>query len=312
MQRGKPNSLTEALVDGREARFVPCSLCVHEATATVFARDGFFWQRCTHCGLVRVNPQLTQDAIAGIYSAGYDDKRRTVAAGEAVLPFHRTILDRLADICGSPGRLLDVGCFEGRFLRDARELGWNVTGTEISAQAVQFASEKRGLDVRLGPLASHSFPSDSFDAAVLLDVIEHLPDPRRTLEEIARVLRPGGALYVWTPNFDCPARWLAGARWGAVVFPWHLYYFTPATLKRMVVVAGLKTRSVATRNWLLDFGHRYGALSRGQSLPEQPRWARRGRRILDTATAPVFDWLDRRGRHWGAQMELWATREDRK
>jgi len=311
MQSDGPNRATETCVDGRDARFVRCSQCGHDRSTTVFARHGFAWQRCERCRLVRVNPQLTQESIGEIYSVGYADKSRTTAGGEMVLPFHRAILARLTNLCGSPGRLLDVGCFEGRFLRDARELGWEVAGTEISDQAVAFAREEHGLDIHLGPLASHSFPPASFDAVVLNDVIEHLPDPRGALEEVARILRPGGSLYVWTPNFDCPARRVAGPRWGAVIFPWHLYYFTPATLRRMVHETGFAAQSINTRSWLLDFRDRYGALKQGHSLPVRPRLVRRGLRVLDAASSPVFNWFDRRGHHWGAQMELLATRKDR-
>jgi 2-polyprenyl-3-methyl-5-hydroxy-6-metoxy-1,4-benzoquinol methylase len=300
------------LVDGREARIVACSLCGGVQARTLFVRHGFRYEACGNCGLVRVNPQLTQQAIADIYRHGYEAKSANTAPVDAPLSAaERGILDALAHYAGSAGRLLDVGCFQGRFLHAAARSGWQATGTEIARDAADYARKNRGLDVRLGPLEEIRFADGSFDAVVLLDVIEHVPDPRRTMEEVRRVLRPGGIAYLWTPNFDCITRRIARGHWGAVVFPWHLHYFNAHTLGRLATVAGFAPVSAASRNWLLDFRDRYAALKKGSTLGNPPRAVRRVRRALDAASAPIFSWADARGRSWGAQMELYARRVDR-
>lgn len=297
-------------IDGREAKVVVCSLCGSNDGDTLFVHHRFSYQRCRRCRLVRVNPQLTQASIRRIYEEGYEGKRgRGVPGAPRVTPDQARVLEALSRLAGGRGRLLDVGCFEGRFLWAARASGWETSGTEISPAAVAFARDEWGLDVRLGALGDVSFRDGEFDAVVLLDVVEHLPDPRRTLEEVHRVLRDGGVVYVWTPNFDSLTRRFAGRRWGAVVFPWHLYLFSAETLARMMAETGFATVGLRTTNWLLEFRDPYAALTRGQSLGRPPRVVRRFQRWLDYVSRPMFGWADDRGRHWGAQISLYARKE---
>jgi len=306
---GSAATVTDVRIDGREARVVACPLCGTPEVDTVFSRHGFAYQRCRRCDLVRVNPQLTQAAIAGIYEVGYAGKSRAVAAVDTPLSAaERAILDTLERDAGGRGRLLDVGCFQGRLVRAAAHAGWQAVGTEISPEAVSHARRAFDLDVRLGALEDIHFPDAHFDAVVLVDVIEHLPDPPGTMREVHRILRPGGVVYLWTPNFDCVTRRAMGRKWGAVVFPWHLYYFTAGTLEGLATATGFSPLRATTRNLLLDFRDRYAALQAGRTLPRQPKWVRRARRILDLALEPFFAWSDRRGWHWGAQIDFYARK----
>jgi 2-polyprenyl-3-methyl-5-hydroxy-6-metoxy-1,4-benzoquinol methylase len=309
MRRPSREPATDASIDGREVVQVSCPLCGGSEADTLFERHRFAYQRCRRCSLVRVNPQLTQGAIRRIYETGYEAKHGAHGAAPSATPDQVQILDTLSRLAGGVGRLLDVGCFEGAFLCGARELGWGVTGTETSHSAVSFARDVRKLDVRLGALEEASFPAESFDAVVLLDVVEHLPDPRRTLEEVYRVVRPGGAVYLWTPNFDSLTRRVAGRHWGAVVFPWHLHLFTADTLARAVEQVGFTTIHIGTRNWLLEFRDPYAALRDGRSLGPPPKIVRRFKRLLDNASRPFFAWADENKRHWGAQLGLYARRD---
>ena len=87
-------------------------------------------------------------------------------------------------------------------------------------------------------LADARFPGDYADAAVMIEVIEHLPDPRATLAEIFRILKPGGAVCVTTPNFDCYRSLLMREEWAPIIPSGHLYYFTAQTLGNMMRAAG--------------------------------------------------------------------------
>lgn len=298
------------IIDGREATYVPCPLCHSSEVETLFVRHQFAYQRCCRCQTVRVNPQLTAAAIKALYREGYESKSRFHAKGPLLIPSQqRRILAKLADIANQRGRLLDVGCFEGQFLRVAQALGWQVVGTEISTMAASFARETCGLDVRIGALETLSLPAHSFDAVTFHDVVEHLPQPVHTLAEAARVLRPGGALYIWTPNFDSLTRRLfLGQQWGAVVFPWHLCYFTPATLTCAIEQAGFELVSITTRNWLLDRRDRYLALQNRAGLPPRSPSVLRLHRLLDRVSHPFFAWASDRGWHLGAQIGLFARK----
>ena len=93
------------------------------------------------------------------------------------------------------GRILDVGCATGFLLDQARKQGWEVYGVELSAWAVDYAKNKLQLpNITQGSLKDANYPDNFFDVVVLKDVIEHLTDPKETLEQIRHVLKPAGII----------------------------------------------------------------------------------------------------------------------
>jgi SAM-dependent methyltransferase len=120
-------------------------------------------------------------------------------------------LDRIEEICR--GRdLLDVGCFTGFFLEEARRRGWNVAGVEPCAWAAEHGRSQLGLDVTTGPIEEYHHPR-RFDVVTMWDVLEHLADPVRALERVHELLRPGGLLVFVTHNLDAPIARLMGSRY---------------------------------------------------------------------------------------------------
>ena len=150
-----------------------------------------------------------------------------------------------------PGRLLEVGCAAGWLLKHALERGWRAQGVELSADAVAHA-RSLGLEVFHGDLIQAGFPAATFDLIYMGDVLEHVPDCRAVLTETARVLRPGGVLYLRGPiTTHSMARGLAMALYGAIGRtrvlhepPYHLWEFTPRSLARLFESCGLETLSI--------------------------------------------------------------------
>ena len=136
------------------------------------------------------------------------------------------------------GKLLDVGCGNGKFLAKMRELGWVVYGVEPDGQAVKAAREWFGLDVHEGNLYKASFPSNTFDAISMNHVIEHVLEPIGLLEECQRVLKPSGRLVVVTPNIQSLGHRLFKESWAALNPPHHLYLFSPESLSQAMVTSG--------------------------------------------------------------------------
>lgn len=143
------------------------------------------------------------------------------------------------------GRLLDIGCGDGRQLALMRELGWQVEGVDFDPQAVA-AARARGLNVRQGSLEAQRYEDESFDAVILSHVIEHVHEPLPLLQEIGRVLKPNGHLAVLTPNAAGLGRQLYGAAWRGLEPPRHLTVFTPPSLRSLLQRAGFEAR-VETR-----------------------------------------------------------------
>ncbi len=138
---------------------------------------------------------------------------------------------------GKGARILDIGCGNGCFLLQMRSLGWEVSGVEpdphSAAQAVG-----AGLDVRVGLLEQQSLPDGHCDAVSLNHVIEHLHDPLGTLRICHRILKPGGRIFIATPNFTAGGHRLFGANWFPLDPPRHLVLFTPDSLKLALREAG--------------------------------------------------------------------------
>lgn len=213
---------------------------------------------CGACGMRFLRVQPVGETLARMYAAEYfaTDFRcgrsdRPSDDADAFRPENRGLVDRfesLRESAGAPrvGRLLEVGCAHGLLLEHARSRGWSVAGVEFSADAAG-AARARGLDVFTGTLEAAQRPAGSADLVYLGDVLEHVPDCRATLAEVARVLAPGGHLFLRGPiTTNSLARSLALAAWGAagrsIVLhepPYHLWEFTPGPLARLARAVGL-------------------------------------------------------------------------
>lgn len=203
--------------------------------------------QCRRCGLIYQNPRPTLDEMGAHYLPDYELYAPEPEA-VALSPWLRWAYDygmakrRSFVTRHQPrGRLLDVGCATGTFLRGVRAAGdWEVLGVETSPAAAQIARERHGLDVRIGTVEAASFPDQAFDAVTLWDVLEHLHDPAASLLEIRRILRPGGVLVVRVPNgASRDAGWF-GQYWAGLEPPRHLYVFTPQTLGRLLTQRGFQ------------------------------------------------------------------------
>ena len=143
------------------------------------------------------------------------------------------------------GRLLDVGCGNGATMVTLQERGWRVRGIDFDPKAVA-AAQTNGLDVSLGGLLEHRFPSKSFDTILVSHVIEHVPDPIAVLTECHRLLKPGGTLVALTPNADSRSHKMFGECWRGLEVPRHLHIFTPQSLATAARQAGFENVTGAT------------------------------------------------------------------
>ena len=225
---------------------VACALCGATHTRRLYKKFGFGIERCRRCGLVYANPRAAEWIILERYSRGYfwDEYLPAAGAPEGRIDFefidgrHRLMLDLVRRHAPEGRRLLEVGTGAGFFLKAAERAGWDVAGVELSAAGAAFARERLGLDVREERAEAMTFEPGSFDAAVMSDVIEHLFEPRAVLAAIHRALKPGGVIVISTPNFAALSRHALGVAWSIISPLEHMYYFTEATLGRMLEAAG--------------------------------------------------------------------------
>jgi SAM-dependent methyltransferase len=208
--------------------------------------------RCTSCGMGVTVPVACETELASFYPQTYGTYEqlptgvlgmvsRTVQAFQSWHALGTAPLDRIAGL--APGRLLDVGCGRGDLGSGFVRRGWSVVGVDPSAQACMVASQ-RGLQARVGTMASAPIEDNSYDAAILWHSLEHVADPLGDLRRVHQALRDGGAVIVSVPNFGSWQRERFGGRWFMLDLPRHRFHFNADSLREMLVRSGF--RSVQT------------------------------------------------------------------
>lgn len=200
--------------------------------------------KCSACSTVFSQRKVTNEQLTEYYSNQY---QRTNYLSPITIKRYEELLDGFEKY-RKTNRVLDVGCGNGFFLQLAKERGWEVYGTEY-AQDVVDSCTKKGFNMRKGTLHELEFESDYFDLIVSIEVIEHLPDPVSTVKEMYRIVRPGGGIYITTPNFNSLLRYQLGPKYDVIRFPLHLIYFTPRTLNRLFTESGFRTIGAITTGY---------------------------------------------------------------
>jgi SAM-dependent methyltransferase len=172
---------------------------------------------------------------------------------ERALTYYADLVEFVTGVAGTPregrpGRLLDVGCGSGWSTLAFARAGFEATGIDLNPRAFEPAPEER-LDLREGSAVAIQFPADSFDLVVCYQCLEHVSDPRRALDEVSRVCRPGGVVMIVGPNLMSPVTGLVyiskPSSWSSLRFrrtphmPRHPYGNTvPEVLATAVVRTG--------------------------------------------------------------------------
>jgi len=295
-------------------RVSPCPVCGGETARPRFAVAGIASPVviCLQCGLGRFHPSPAPEDVRALYPDEY--------YGEPGSKF-QPLIENFVRMVGArhigflsrnlaPGaRVLDVGCGRGVLLGALADRGFEVYGVEISPEAARGADPR--AEIRIAPkLADVGFEDSSFDEVIIWHVFEHMDDPRGTLEEVNRILEPGGYLAIAVPNFEsAQARW-TGAAWFHLDLPRHLYHFPVSALRKMLVQTGFDV--ISEHHFSLrqnPFGWIQSVLNRFGSLPRNGLYALMHRRSLGNPLP-----FDARTRFWlrfwlivGAPLGLLAT-----
>lgn len=142
------------------------------------------------------------------------------------------------------GTLLDVGCGLGSYLSMIQKIGWKGVGIELNKRAARYGREILKLDIRTGMIDDFDFPEKSFDVITMWHSIEHFTSPKQALIKAGRIIKDDGLILISTPNYDSLDRMIFKANWNGLEVPLHLYYFTPATIQRLLVSAGFTIERV--------------------------------------------------------------------
>jgi 2-polyprenyl-3-methyl-5-hydroxy-6-metoxy-1,4-benzoquinol methylase len=183
---------------------------------------------CKNCSTVFQKIPISQEGIENLYELQPLDKtylNEELGRRKSFLK----ILKRIEKIKGK-GKILDFGAASGIFLSEARNQDWDICGIEISKLSIEEARERFNLNLIHGGLEKlESLPSKTFDVITAFDVVEHLIDPAKFVNEANRLLKNDGLLIITTPDFNSLARRILGHNWYAIL-PLHLVYFSQKSI----------------------------------------------------------------------------------
>lgn len=194
---------------------------------------------------MRTDPRPTRETIGFYYPSDYKPHAGVAAGnkqGEALTPVQR-MLGRFIDTKTEalpkmkPGRMLELGCASGVYLKKMRDQGWDVEGLEPSGEAAGRAREL-GFQVHETFLEDFRGPEKPVDLIVAWMVLEHLHDPVSCLKKMRSWLNPGGRLVFSVPDESSPGFDSFKGAWYNAQVPTHLYHYTPKTLGRLLAASG--------------------------------------------------------------------------
>jgi 2-polyprenyl-3-methyl-5-hydroxy-6-metoxy-1,4-benzoquinol methylase len=179
-----------------------------------------------------VNPRPTKKEMGKFYPRNYYGKQeRTVEVVVKLL--HLMKIKKIMSFKKN-GRILDVGCGDGEFLRYFKERGWEAYGVDVSETSCMLARRKLGQNIFNCELKDCRFPPNYFDVITLNHVLEHMLDPNEELIELRRILKNNGILFLSVPNIDSLQFKISEKYWLHLDLPRHVYHYSPASIKNLL------------------------------------------------------------------------------
>ena len=240
-----------------------CPACANQESVVEGERSGFQIRRCRRCRTL-FTAQLPDASQAMPYDEYYSEANLTIPA------FIQQRLKEIVDgfsVYRKTNRLLEIGFGEGSLLAAAKRAGWDAEGVEVSHGAIDHA-RAAGLKVFCGSLTEANFSTECFDVVLASELIEHLPDPRALIIEVARILRPGGLFWATTPNGSGVSAKTVGMDWTVISPPEHLQLFSASGVRQLLAEGGFRDIRIASHGVnVFEIIHHYRARRMNDRAP---------------------------------------------
>lgn len=225
---------------------INCPLCKSSSFKKLYPSYYERLVQCIICGLIYTNPRLKKKYLKHLYSKEYFQNENSTHFGyenylEDQEKIIATFTNRVKKIepFKEKGKLLDIGCATGFFMKAAKNRGWDVTGVEISDFAAQYAHKHFKFKVYTKDFLTLSLKNEKYDLITMWDVIEHFYDPILALKKVNSVLKKDGLVVISTPDVDSWPSKVMKERWvGYKLSDEHLTYFSPPTISQLLNKAG--------------------------------------------------------------------------
>jgi 2-polyprenyl-3-methyl-5-hydroxy-6-metoxy-1,4-benzoquinol methylase len=237
-----------------------CRICGSNKGRWAAEYHGLRVARCVDCGHGYVWPVPSTDFLSSIYrdddyyqggrdSIGFTDYASLEPARRRMFSRHLARIESETRV----GRVLDVGCANGDFLKVARSRGWQVLGADPSVARAQV--EAAGIQLVGTTVQDADVEEGSLDAITFWDVLEHVTDPVADLTRARKLLKPQGVLALTVPDSSNTLARVSGRRWfGYKTAGEHLQFFTGESLAKAFAKAGLTLRVRHATAWSCTAG----------------------------------------------------------
>lgn len=202
--------------------------------------------RCQKCGLIYSNPILPPEQILALYrnSEFIEERQLLNMLADYVHEFRRVLP------AGPKGRLLEIGCSSGFFLKEMPALGFSECfGVDPSRSAVAQASPEMAAKIICDEFKPGLFPDNFFDVICFFQVFEHIVDPNALLDNVHRYLRPGGMLFAIHHNIRALMPTLLRSKSSTYDIS-HIYLWSHKTMAEILSKHGfvnIRIRDIANR-----------------------------------------------------------------
>ena len=234
---------------------VVCIACGSKDTHALGVKNELELLRCRRCATL-YTPYSPWYSSEFFYEAYYPEQSLAPPA------FVQTRLEEITagfDKYRRENRLLDIGCGAGGLLLAAQKNGWNAQGLDVAEQATEHV-RRLGFEVFHGELQQAQFPAQHFDVITAAEILEHLTEPRLLVQEVARILRPGGLFWTTTPHARGLSARVLGLKWRCIWPPEHLQLFSVAGMKALLRDVGFsQIRFQTTGGNPIEIMHAMGA-----------------------------------------------------
>jgi len=232
-----------------------CPVCKSSNYLKIHAERGSIGiVRCKQCDLIYTNPTIKDPG--GVYwgdADKYYEEARLIFKGSQKHHRDQNYIDDINKIASvrPRGNFLDIGTNMGFFLRHTRGREWNVFGVEPSPSLSEMARKYFGLNVKTAYLEMAGFEASFFDVVTMTDVFEHILTPKKMLQDIKKVLKKDGIVFIKVPNGKYNLLKLRLAKLSGKPTQYdifgsyeHVVHYTHETLKKMLKAEGFDIKEV--------------------------------------------------------------------
>ncbi|MBI3192855.1 MAG: class I SAM-dependent methyltransferase [Ignavibacteriae bacterium] len=197
--------------------------------------------QCKDCTIVQTTPRPSIEELSRYYPDFYYPigDVSTKYFKRYIMRYQKDKVEKISRFRRN-GKVLDIGCGVGFFLKEASDTGYESEGIELSSLAANIGKERWKLEIVNSDFLSYPYSPSTFDIVTLWHVLEHFDQPVKVLQKVNQILKPGGLLVIAVPNIQSIQAKIFRSHWYGVDVPRHLYHFTPASLTSIVEPCGFK------------------------------------------------------------------------